>query len=145
MPRTSLALVLALTAATAALAHSGVEDPLVLERMELMKTIKDDTAVLGGMVKGDVAFDAARAAEIRDKLSAHAEAIPAHFETKAMDPKSEAVPVIWEQWVDFEAESEIMRSAAADLDTSSLDGLRVSFGPLAKSCRSCHESYRIEK
>ncbi|MHA6324680.1 c-type cytochrome [Roseivivax sp. CAU 1753] len=141
----SIGLIAGLGLATALAAHEGVKDPVVVKRMALMTDIKEDTAVLGGMVKGRVDFDAALAAEIKAALVDHARLIPEHFEPRADDPKSEAMPDIWRDWKDFEDKSEAMRIAAEELDTTGSEALRASFGQFARSCRACHENYRSDE
>ena len=131
--------------AGAALAHSGVKNAAVKARMALMGEIKDATAVVGGMTKGEVAFDAARAAAARAALMSHAGQIAPAFEARESDPKSEARPGIWSDWADFAAKADVMAAAAAALDTGSLVGLQASMGDLAASCGGCHKLYRIEK
>jgi cytochrome c556 len=139
--RAAFALTLAL-AASAALAHEGVQNPAVMERMELMKAVGEQTKALGDMVQGKVAFDETRAETAQAALAEAAARIPALFEARETDPKSEALPVIWDEWSDFVAKAEGMETAARDLRTGSAQTLRESFADLGQSCRACHEDYR---
>ncbi|SPF79601.1 c-type cytochrome [Pseudoprimorskyibacter insulae] len=131
--------------ATTAFAHGGVRNAAVKARMDVMVTIKDATGVLGNMAKGSTPYDAAQAAAAKAALIAAGAQVVPLFEAQEKDPKSEALPVIWKQWDDFAVKSANMVKAAEQIDTASLDGIRGTLGPLAKSCRQCHAKYRIEK
>ena len=141
--RTSVTLLLAL-AAGAGLAHEGVENPAVMARMELMKDIGAATGTLGDMVKGEVAFDAGRAAAARAALVEAADRVPALFEAHESDPKSEARPAVWEDWDGFVVRAEAMQAATRGLETGSAAALRASFADLGASCQACHEDYRVK-
>lgn len=131
--------------ASAALAHSGVKDPNVMARMNLMGEVKDNMGVLGGMAKGKMAFDADKAAMAKAGLIANAQAIPAAFEINAMDPKSEALPAIWENWEDFVTKASAMETAVGTLDVSSAEAIQGGLRSVGGSCGGCHKSYRIDK
>jgi cytochrome c556 len=143
MHRSALALTVIL-AAGATLAHEGVQNPAVMERMELMKSIGEETKALGDMVQGKTAFDPARAAAAQAALTEAAARIPALFEARETDPKSEALPAVWEDWSGFVADAEAMEVAARGLQTGSAQSLRDSFAALGQSCRACHEDYRLD-
>jgi cytochrome c556 len=131
-------------AAGAAFAHEGVQNPAVMERMDLMKGIGAETRALGEMVQGKTAFDPARAAEARAALTEAAARIPSLFEARETDPESEALPAVWEDRTGFVAQAEAMEAAARDLQTGSAQALRNSFADLGQSCRACHEDYRLD-
>lgn len=131
--------------AGAALAHGGVKDPQVKARMDLMVTVKDNMAVLGGMAKGKLAFDATQAAAAQKALVEAANAIPAAFEAPATDPKSESLPAIWENWPDFTTKAADMGRAVASVDVTSLAGVQSGIPTIGKTCGACHQSYRMDK
>lgn len=131
--------------AGAALAHGGVKDPVVKARMDLMGTVKNNMAVLGDMAKGATGFDPDDAEIARSALLEAANAIPAAFTTPASDPKSEALPAIWERWDDFTAKAEDMGKALAAVDVRTLDGVQSSIRTIGQTCGACHKSYRMDK
>lgn len=109
-----------------------------------MKDVGAATGTLGEMVKGEVAFDAGRAAAARAGLVEAADRVPALFEARESDPKSEALPAVWEDWDGFLAQADAMQEAARGLETGSAASLRDGFADLGRSCRACHEDYRLE-
>ncbi|SHH48015.1 c-type cytochrome [Marivita hallyeonensis] len=131
--------------ASLAYAHSGVTNPAVQARMDLMVGVKDATAVIGKMAKQALPFDASAAETARLALIDHATQIPALFEANERDPLDEARDEIWQDWDGFVQKTETMRIAAGSMDTSSLDTLRAGLAPLGASCSGCHEAYRIDK
>ena len=139
------ALAIGATFAGAAFATEDVKNPAVKARMELMGQVKDATGVLGGMAKGEMAFDEAKATAARAALIEHAAAIPAAFEAKEMDPKSTALPAIWENWDDFVIQAGALGTAAEALDTSAQEWLGAGMGGLGGSCAGCHKVYRVKK
>lgn len=145
MQRTALGALAFCLIAGIAFAHSGVTNPAVKARMDLMKEVQDATAVLGKMARQDLPFDTAKAEAARLKLVETATEIPRAFAAPETDPNSEARPAIWRDWDTFQSSAERMQTVAQTLDTGSLDALRAGMGKIGKSCKSCHEAFRIEK
>ncbi len=130
--------------ALGALAHSGVKNPAVMARMEAMSAVGDAMKVLGDMAKGKTAFDAAKAEDALKALQIEAEAIPALFEAREDDPKSEALPSIWEDYEDFSAQAQAMGAAAAAArgQLSTQDDVGLALQGLGQTCKGCHKTYR---
>lgn len=129
---------------TAALAHGGVKNKDVMARMEVMKTIGDQMKALGAMAKGQTAFDAGAANDALTEIAAQSAQIVAMFETRAEDPKSEALPAIWEDWDSFAklaADAETTAEALAGTITAEAD-LAPALGTLSGACKACHSKFR---
>ncbi|MDA7429370.1 cytochrome c [Primorskyibacter aestuariivivens] len=141
----TLAIMVVLAGTGAALAHTGVKNKTVLERMDGMKALAEQVKVLGDMAKGKTAYDADRAAAARTALIEEAAKVTAEFEAPETDPKSEALPVIWSDWDGFVSDARALENAVAALDTGSLDGVRAGLGAVGQSCSGCHEDYRLDK
>ncbi len=144
MKRTSLILVVALLTATTALAHQGVQNRAVLARMNGMSAIAENIKVLGDMAKRKAAFDVEAARVALQRMADHAGEAPALFEAREDDPKSEALPAIWDDFDDFTAKAmeleQIASDAAASL--SSAEDLPPLLQKLGANCKSCHSIYR---
>lgn len=123
-------------------AHS-VENPAVQKRMGVMKEIKGAMGVLGGMAKGAVAFDATAANAAQTTLIEQSGMVAAVFEANETDPKSEALPSIWENWDTFVEMADDLTFAAEGLDATSLDGIRGGLGNIGASCGACHKKFRM--
>lgn len=142
MTRAFPTIVAALFGATAVLAHSGVQNPEVLARMQGMERIAEATKALGLMVKGQAPFDDEAARAALAQIERHAALIPEQFRTNADDPKSEARETIWTNWDDFVAEAEALVAIAASADVRERDQLGATVERISATCRSCHAAYR---
>ncbi len=138
---TKSAFILCALAATAVLAAEAT-DPAVKARQELMDANAGAAKVLGGMAKGEVAFDAAAAEAAKATLIANAAAIPAAFEAHATDPKSAAKEEIWTSWDDFKAKADALGAAATALDATTLEGVQAGMGNVGGACGACHKVYK---
>ena len=131
-------------ALTAAAIHAHtVDNPAVQKRMDVMKEIKGAMGVLGSMAKGAIAFDAAAAGAAQKTLIEQSGMVATTFEANETDPKSEALPAIWENWDTFVEMADDLTFAAEGLDTTSLDGMRGGLGNIGASCGACHKKFRM--
>lgn len=139
----TVALCLAL-AAGAALAHSGVKNKAVKERMGMMGVIQTNTKVLVEMARGKRTFNPDAATSAATKIALAAERVPALFRPKEDDPKSEAKPEIWDNFEDFVAKAVAMEETAQHTaqGLATLDDLRTMVAELGGTCKSCHAEYR---
>jgi len=142
-----IAAVSVLLCGTAAVAHEEATG-VVKERMDLMDTQKDAMKVLGGMAKGQVPFDAAKAAEAAHEIEKTAAKIPDLFPEGTGGHPSEAKPEVWTQWDKFTADAETLTKAAAALKVA-LEGeapeWKAKFTDVVDGCKTCHKTFRAEK
>ena len=136
---------IALTAATG-FAHEGVQNPTVMARMMNMSEMAESMEVVVNMVRGQSAFDADLAQEALVQLTAHAEATNELFIDPATDPKSEALPAIWDNYADFTARTQATQASAqaAQRALSSLETLAPAVQAIGATCAGCHDLYREE-
>ena len=142
MKKITIAIVAMILSGAAIHAHS-VENPVVQKRMDLMKEIKSAIGVLGGMAKGTIAFDVVAATAAQTTLIEQSELVATTFEANETDPKSEALPSIWENWDTFVEMADDLTFAAEGLDVTSLDGVRGGLGNIGASCGACHKKFRM--
>ena len=123
-------------------------DP-VKQRSELMKGVAKSTKLGGGMVRGQVPFDAKQAMDamivIVETPDKFVELFPEDSKTH---PETEAAPAIWENWDDFKTRLDKLEADAQNAAASTengLDSFRDAFVQMAQNCKSCHEKYRIKK
>jgi cytochrome c556 len=116
------------------------------ERETLMKGFGKQMGVVKGVVtegKGTLAdvVTAAQAIEAGDTK------IPSVFPQGTNGGDSEALPVIWQQWSDFEARATNMGELAAKMEQAAASGDQAAtlaaFAALGKNgCGGCHETFR---
>lgn len=144
MRPTRLIWIIPIFAAATALAHGGVKNPQVMARMNAMSAIADNMKILGQMAKGETSFDAAKAQAAATAVAEHAAQSVTLFEAPASDPKSEALPAIWENYPDFTDTAVALEKAALSAATTitSLDTLRAAVPSMGQTCGACHKLYR---
>ena len=143
MKFTTKALVLGLImAGGVAYAESKAADPDVHARQNLMQSNGGAMGVLGGMAKGEAAFDAAAAEAAKQQLITNAAGIAAAFTNNAADPENRAKPEVWTSWDEFVKDAEALGAAATALDASSLDGVKAGLGAIGGACKDCHTEFK---
>lgn len=137
-------------ATVAALTFAGVAsaDPVV-ERKELMKAVGKSTKLGGGMVRGKVPFDGAKAAAAMTSIAEGVDKFVKLFPKGSdQDPETEAGPKIWSDMKGFlEANNKFKAdaSAAATAAGAGEGAFKAAFGKLVQNCKGCHQDYRIKK
>ena len=144
MTITRLLILTFLTISSVALAHSGVKDKNVKERMMVMKEMANTTKIIGQMLKKKTPFDANEAKLALERLSSLSLETPKVFKINASDPKSEARPAIWDEFDEFTrlsknlAETSLLLAGSID----SIDDLRPALKGVSSGCKACHRQYR---
>ncbi|MEC7765094.1 MAG: cytochrome c [Pseudomonadota bacterium] len=141
----TIALLLVATG-TSAFAHSGVKDPDVMNRMMGMSELAKQMKVIGSMHMGQEAFDAKAVNVALATIAEEASYIPSLFEVEALDPKSEALPSIWEDFEGFTAKADALQRTASGLagTVADADDLRPIMHQIGQACSACHADYRAE-
>ena len=149
-PRKLLAAALAcgLLAAAPAYAQFAKPEAAVKYRQSAFILMGTSFARLGAMVQGKAPFDPKVAldnAQIVEFMS-H---LPWQAFTPGTDlPDSHAKPAIWKEMDKFKADAnklqEMTPKLVAAAKTGKLDDIKVVFGETAKTCKSCHDSFREE-
>ena len=127
-----------------AFAHSGVKDKNVKERMMLMKTMANNTKLIGKMLKKQTPFELNEVRRALEKLSYLSLQTPKVFEVNATDPKSEAKQNIWDEFDEFTKLSNELAKNTSELAilVESIDDLRPTLMKVSEGCKACHSKYR---
>jgi len=127
------------------------EHPAIKARHKLMADSVFAAKQAGGMVKGATPYDAGKAELAMRLISAAAFNMDKYFPKDSIPKKgskSEASPKIWQDMADFLNEIEKFKTssnAAIKLAGEGEDAFKGGFMSVMKSCKSCHENYRIKK
>lgn len=136
--------------AAAATVAVAMDDP-VKARKELMKSVGKSAKTSAQMVKGQVPFDAAAAEAAMMTISGVPEKYLKLFPkgtSMKENPDTEASPKIWEDMKGFTEAANKMKAASDAGAAAAKKGpneFKAAFGNLIKTCKSCHEGYRIKK
>jgi len=123
-------------------------DP-IKARQHLMEDTRDAAKVVGGMLKGNQPFDAdAAMAALKTWKKTATEAGDLFPEGSETGHDTEAKAEIWTDRDGFNAALEkfsVAVDTAIAANPDSLDALKAAAGPVFKTCKGCHEGYRVEK
>jgi cytochrome c556 len=144
----SLSVCLALAIGAASTTAIAAGDPIEV-RKKIMKSNGGAAGAAGGMMKGEIAFDAKVATLAIRTLNAAAHSfgdyIPEGSETGM---ETRASPKIWQDMAGFEAKLAQFQKdtdAAAAAKPADLDAFKAAVGPVLANCKSCHEAYQLPK
>lgn len=109
--------------------------------------------MLGGMAKGSVEYDAAKASAAASNLAALAAMSPQGMwpegsDSFAMEGKTRAMPEIWTTYPAISEKGAALKDAAAKLAAvagDGLDALKGGIGDVGKACGDCHKQFRVPK
>ncbi len=130
-------------------AASAVAGP-VEDRKELMKSVVKSVKIAVPMAKGEVPFDATAAAAAMQTISGVPDKFVMLFPAGSdKHEKTEASPKIWTNMKDFMAKADDLKAAIEKTKTAAGEGegafKTAVFGSLVKTCKACHDAYRIKK
>lgn len=134
-------------AAPAAAQFQKPEDA-VKYRQSALSVMANHFGRIGAMVKGTVPFDA-KAVQDNARVVATLSTLPwAGFTQNTEALKSKAKPEVWKDAAKFKDASDKMVAEVAKLEvaakTGNLDAIKVAFGAVGGSCKSCHDAFRAE-
>ena len=144
----TLLITLAAAAATqSALAQANKPEKDIEYRQAAFTVMAKHFGSLAAMATGKAPFDAKTADADADVL-----AVVAKLPFTAFGPgtdkggNTKAKPEIWQKTADFTQDRDQMETNMGKLVTAAksgnLDAIKAAFGPTAKSCKSCHDSFR---
>ena len=144
----ALVITLAGTSAVQAKELFNAEDA-VKYRQSIYQIFSAQAGVIGGMVKGEIPFDAA---EINKRATNIAKVAPmlgeTYFPATSEVKDSNLKAAAWKNMEDFQGKGQAFGKALGELVTASADpsfdikAARQTAGTLFKGCKGCHDNYR---
>ncbi|MFS8038717.1 c-type cytochrome [Xanthobacter sp. AM11] len=141
----------AVAAATAALLAAVFVAPSVLaqdnvikRRQQAMKLMGEQADVGAAVMKGQAAFDAAKAATMFQTFKEQIVGYAALFPPGSDKGDTKALAAVWSDRKGFEAaiasfEKVVAENAAAGVTA---DGFKAAFTAVGGECRSCHQNFK---
>jgi cytochrome c556 len=124
------------------------DDPIA-QREELMEETREAIKPLGAMAKGEREFDAAVVQASLQTFRHTAELFGGLFpEGTETGGGTEAKSTIWSDRAGFEqALADFSQAVDAGIaaDPQSVEQLKPVLGSIGKTCKGCHDGYRIEE
>lgn len=123
-------------------------DPIA-QRQDLMSNTREALKPLVGMARGEVSFDAQTVNDSLTVFADTAERAPALFPAGSeRGGDTEAKATIWSDREGFNARFDDFSGAVAAAraaDIQSLDALQPRLQAVLKTCKGCHDDYRVDK
>jgi len=140
----TFAAALALCATICTTSVQADDQDVVDYRRHIMKTLGEQTAVLGMMIREEVPSE---------DFATHVRvlAVAATTARKAFEPNvagGDAKPDVWAHWPDFSDRLDQLVAATEALAKTAQEGGMAAAAPKLQSalnCKSCHEVYRVPK
>ncbi|MEL6277323.1 MAG: cytochrome c [Pseudomonadota bacterium] len=144
-----------IVAAATAIASPALSDPLedaITARRGYYQVILSNFGPIVGMAKGDVEYDAEKAATFANNLQTlsmlnNGHMWPAGSDNAAMAGKTRALPKMWEDFPGVQEKGQAWAAAVGELAGvagDGLDALRSKVGAVGESCGACHDTYRAK-
>ncbi len=140
--------VLAVTALALGISAAFAADDPIAARRALMKENGKQAQYGAKVMKGEEAFDLAKAKAIFAAYENAATKVPAMFpDTSKTGGETAALPAIWEHKDDFNAKLAKFAADAKDAGAKVTDeaSFKATFPVVQKNCGGCHETYRMKK
>jgi cytochrome c556 len=123
-------------------------DP-IKDRKELMKGNGGAMKTVIAMLKGEKPYDAKAAAAAMKAIGGSVDKFLTLFpKGSETGGDTAAKPEIWMNQADFASHGKALKDAAANAETAAAggaDSFKAAMGGVGKSCKGCHEKYRVEK
>ena len=128
----------------AALAHSGATG-IIKERMDMFKKNQDNLKAIKSHVRSE---NYESIVKLADEIRDWAVKMPEHFPEGSNEKPSEASPAIWLDFDGFKnaamknetTAKQLIAAAKAEDQKAVVDGFKA----VAASCKSCHQSYKLD-
>ncbi len=120
-------------------------------RQAVLKVVGWNITPMGAMARDLIPWDEALFARNAQRIAWMTTMIPDAFrsDTRAHELKTEALPVIWEDFASFEELAANARRSAERLVEVANSGdeaaARQAIGALTEDCRACHDKFRVKR
>ena len=106
-------------------------------------------ARIGATLKGDLAFDKAALETSADAVDVISRLVLDYFPAGSdQGGSTKARPEIWKETPRFRQMAQALQAESAKLKAAvhggDLDAIKAAFGATAKSCKACHDAYRVQ-
>lgn len=126
-------------------------DATITDRQDTMKAQGGAMRTLTPLVRGEQPWSQAAVVQAATTLVGTAQKIPSVFPegTGPDKGKTDALPVIWEKWADFQTAAKNLETAsgrALELARAGDEaGFKAHFPNIGRACGGCHEPFRVKK
>lgn len=119
-------------------------DDVIARRQAVMKRMGEQAEAGGAIVKGQAAFDAAKAAAMFQAFKDQMAGFSALFPEGSQAGDTKATAAVWSDRKGFDAAIAAFDTAVADNAAAGATpaGFKAAFTAVAGECRSCHQGFK---
>ncbi len=130
-------------------AAGGGKGPNSEARTTAFKQMMPDFTSMGKMVKDEEPYDVEKFKTAAASFDALSKEPFKHFAADGDGQNGDALPAVWSEPDKFQAEVDKFHAAVAVLTEKAQSGnladIKVAYGDVGASCKSCHDSFRRPK
>ena len=119
-------------------------------RQALLQLVRSNVGALGAMARDRIPMDAATIEKNATRIEQLSKMMDDYFavDTRKFDVETEALPVVWENYSDFQSKISDLESASSELKMAAQkgdsDNYKARIGAVLKTCKGCHDTYKAE-
>lgn len=122
---------------------ADAQSDVIEKRQAAMKQVSEGMKVLGGTMKGEMAYSDAAVDEAAQKIVTNLEEAAELFPEGSHEGRTRAKPEIWQNMDEFEAAlNRAVQAAQAVMASSDEASFKAAFPQLGGACGGCHEKFR---
>lgn len=118
-------------------------------RTASFKKMMPDFSAMGKVVKGEEPYDIEKFKGLSESFLRLSQEPFKHFTSDGADRDGDALPNIWTDTAKFSAEEQKFHAAVQTLNdkaqTGDLAQIKIAYGDVGASCKSCHTEFRRPK
>ncbi len=130
-------------------AAAGGKGSFSQERSTAFKNMMPNFSAMGKVVKGEEPYQPEAFKAMADTFLSESQEPFKHFTQDPDGQTGDALPNIWSDATAYKAEEDKFHAAVANLHTvaqgTDLEAIKVAYGAVGASCKSCHDTYRKPK
>lgn len=134
----------AIFSAVLAASAAGAQEDVIKRRQVAMKSMGEQSDAGAAMLKGQVPFDAQKAAVVFSTFKTAMSNFTTLFPDGSDVGGTKATPAVWRDRKGFEAAAAAFDKAVADnaAKATTAEGFKAAFMAAAGECRSCHQGFK---
>lgn len=119
-------------------------------RQALLQLVRSNVGALGAMARDRIPMDAATIEKNATRLEQLSMMMDDYFsvDTRKFDVETASLPVVWENYADFQSKIKDLESASSALKMAAQkgdsDAFKARIGAVLKTCKGCHDTYKAE-
>jgi cytochrome c556 len=130
-------------------ARAEGDEAFIQYRQKIMTANGANCGAIGDILKNQLPYSKDRIAEHARLLHGNIGMVSSAFKQKTADLKTDAKPVVWQDWAKFEDKIKALDTEVGKMEKVAASGtpqeIADQFKKVAGGCKSCHDDFRKPK